>query len=273
MLVEDDTALTDLGFNRLESLVYCELLRRSPATGYRISQEIGRAPANIYQALKALMQKGAVLIESDAADATSYVPVPPDQLLAALRSDFVERSEAALVALRQIQRPARQETLSQLRTAAQVLEQARSMLATASETIVFDCIPRLYDLLREDFDRARDRGVVVAGIAYRREDAGPMMPFKGEPEGTVNERWPGSGLILVTDGNKQLVALIAHDMVRVLNAVYSDGAFLSCIMHGLLQADIRLVELRAEQGIPPSPLDAVALQLARPPGLRTLLRG
>lgn len=273
MLVDNDTALTDLGFNRLESMVYCELLRRSPATGYRISQEIGRAPANIYQALKALLQKGAVLVESDAADATSYVPVPPDQLLAALRSDFAERSDAALAALRRIQRPARQETLSQLRTAAQVLEQARSMLGSARETVVFDCIPRLYDLLRADFDRARDRGVIVAGIAYRAEDAGPMMPFKGEPESAVRERWPGSGLILVTDGNQQLVALIGHDMVSVLNAVYSDGTFLSCIMHGLLQADIRLVALSGEKAVPAAPLDAIALLAARPPGLRALLGG
>ena len=271
--MEPDTALTGFGFNQLESAVYCELLKRSPATGYRIAHEIGRAPANIYQALKTLMQKGAILIESDAADATSYVPVPPDQLLAALHSTFTEKSARALSALRQVERPSRQETLSQLRTAPQVLERAKSMLAAARETIIFDCLPRLYDLLRDDFEKARTRGVAIAGVAYRRGDVGPTMPFKGEPENAVADRWPGSGLILVADGNEQLVALIADDMMSVLNAVYSDSPFLSCIMHELLQADIRLVALRSAPGdtVPVSPLDAFSLQVARPPGLRSLL--
>lgn len=270
--VEPDAALTAFGFNQLESMVYCELLRQSPATGYRLSQRIGRAPANIYQALKALLQKGAVLEESDAADATSYVPVPPDQLFASLRSGFMTRTEAALEALREVRNPPKQDTLSQLRTASQVIERARAMIDNARQTIIFDMVPELFDLLAPELRAAEARGLSLVGIAYRAADVSPTMPFKGEPEGAVRKRWPGLGMIVVTDASEQLVAQISDDMATVMNAIYSDSPFLSCIMHGLLQADIRLVALRGECEVADSPLDAFTLKAARPPGLHAMLR-
>lgn len=273
--MEPDTALTAFGFNQLESIVYCELLRQSPATGYRLAQRVGRVPANVYQSLKALAQKGAIIEESDAANATSYVPVPPDQLFAGLRHDFATRSASALAALDTVRRPPEQGTLAQLRTASQVIERARSMIDAARETVIFDMVPQLQDLLGPEISAARDRGLLVGGIAYRIDDAGPTMPFKGEPVGSVTKRWPGLGLILVTDACEQLVAQISADMTQVLNAVYSDSPFLSCILHGLLQADIRLVALRTSMAgaVPASPLDALTLMAARPPGLQTMLKG
>lgn len=275
MTIEPESALISFGFNQLESIVYYELLRQSPATGYRLAQRVGRAPANIYQTLKALLQKGAVLIESDAADAVSYRPVPPEQLFASLRTGYLARADSALDVLSNVHQPPVQEFLAQLRTASQVIEQARSMLGRAKRTVLFDCMPELYDVLRADFNGARDRGVKVVGIAYRREDAGPIMPFKGEPVQAVGERWPGLGLILVTDAAEQLVAQISRDMTEALNAVYSDSAFQSAIMHGLLHADIRLVALRTELGaaLPSSPLDAFSLRASEPPGLAALMRG
>ena len=140
---------------------------------------------------------------------------------------------------------------------------------------VLKCYVRfLYDVLRPDIDAARARDVKVAGIAYRSDDVQPAMPFKGEAKEAVGRRWPGLGLILVTDASAQLVAQVSLDMTEVLNAVYSDSIFLSCIMHGLLAADIRLVQLRSDPAyeVPSFPaIDAMALHAAKPPGLRTLI--
>lgn len=274
VMSEPESALTSFGFNQLESIVYCELLRQSPATGYRLSQRVARAPANIYQALSALLQKGAILEEADSADASSYVPVPPDQLFASLRSNFSEKSDAALAMLAAVHRPPQQETLSQLRTAAHVIARARALLNNARETVMFDMVPPLYELLRDEMAGARERGVATSGIAYRAEDVTPTIPFKGEPPDAVVERWPGWGIIMVADASEMLVAQISADMTQVLNAMYTDSSFLSCIMHGLLHSDIRLVGLEGEipGAIPPSPLDALALRVARPPGLTAMLK-
>ena len=54
-----EMALTSFGFTDSESRLYCELLRNGPSSGYRIAQIVGKAPANAYQSLRSLAQKGA----------------------------------------------------------------------------------------------------------------------------------------------------------------------------------------------------------------------
>ena len=56
-------ALTDLGFKPVEAEVYLFLLAESPASGYRVSQALGRPAAQVYKAVEALQQKGAVIAE------------------------------------------------------------------------------------------------------------------------------------------------------------------------------------------------------------------
>ena len=51
--------LLDLGFTEIEALVFCELTRLGPTTGYRLAKALGKAAANTYGALQTLAQKGA----------------------------------------------------------------------------------------------------------------------------------------------------------------------------------------------------------------------
>lgn len=268
MTVEPEAALATLGFTQFESAIYCALLRHAPATGYRVAQLVGKAPANTYQTLKALMQKGAVVTTGGPDEATSYTPVPPEQLLAGIRHSFEERHEAALTALESVYAPSRDESVYQLKTVPQVMERARAMLVEAQEVVIFDLFPAMYDVLREEIDAVRARGLLVAGIAYRPEDAQDAMPYNGESADLVASRWPGLGLILVVDGRQQLIAQLSKDMSRVLNAVYSDSLFLSCVFHSTMAADVRLVATRTD---PSDPLRILSLQRSTPPGLRTLL--
>lgn len=110
--------------------------------------------------------------------------------------------------------------------------------------------------------------MTVAGIAYEERYAEPGMPFNRESTELVGSRWPGLGLILIIDGCEYLVAQLSKDMASVLNAVWTDSVFLSCVFHSAVAADIRLVALRAD---PSDPLRHLSLQGATPPGLCRLL--
>jgi sugar-specific transcriptional regulator TrmB len=262
--------LLGFGFTQVEALVYCQLLRDSPATGYRLARQVGKSPTNIYQTLNGLLQKGAISEIEGEGSTTTYVAIPPAQLLSGLATAFKDRHDAALIALEGLHRPPTDETVSQLRTVAQVLERARAMLRGAGETLIFDMVPAVYDLMRPDLDAARARGLRVAGIAYRAADACALMPFNGEQPADVTRRWPGLGMILIADGRELLVAQLSRDFERVLNAVYSDSEFLSAVMHSAVSSDIRLVAL-APDGT--DPLGILALRRSPPPGLRTLNDG
>lgn len=263
-----EIALTSLGFTDLESRVYCDLLRNGPASGYRLSQRLGKAPANIYQTLGTLTHKGAVLVSDDVSEKRTYNPLPPNQLVSILQQSFQRRARGALAALEHVHKPASDERVYTINSVAQVLERARGMLAKAESIVLFDFFPQIYDLLREEVDAARARGITVAGIAYDERHAVAFMPLNRESTDLVASRWPGLGLLLVADGCEQLIAQLSKDMTRVLNAIWTDSVFLSCTFHSALAADIRLVALRAD---PTDPLRALSLQGSTPPGLHHLL--
>ncbi|KQR87378.1 TrmB family transcriptional regulator [Sphingomonas sp. Leaf343] len=265
--MDANSALCGFGFTQLEALIYAELLRSAPSTGYRLARDVGKAPPNIYQTLKGLVEKGAIVAAEDAESATSYFPVPPRQLFAAIKDDFAERHHAALTILEAIHAPTAHESVYQLRNVKQVFERALAMIEAADEIILFDMMPPISARLRPAIDQAAQRGVKVVGIAYRPEDAAATIPYNGEKTSDVESRWPGLGLILIIDGREQLIAQLTRDMENVLNAVYSDSVFLSSVLHSAVSSDIRLVALRADAT---DPLADLTLTITPPPGLRDL---
>lgn len=268
MQIDPEAALLGLGFTQVESHVYCELLRSAPASGYRLANLVGKAPTNTYAALRTLIQKGAVVSSGGPNEALTYTAIPPAQLLSQLRSTSDQRFDAALTALEGVYVPAKDENFYQLKTVPQVMERMKAMLAAAREIVLFDFFPEFYDLFRAEFDELRARGVMVAGLAYRPDDALPTMPYNDEGADLVRSRWPGLGATLIVDGSQQLVAQVSRDQSEVLSAVYSANVLMSCIFHSSLAADIRLSALL---GDPSDPLKILSLQRSVPPGLRTIL--
>src|SRR5688500_18750659 len=184
--MDPTAALAALGFTETDALVYCELLRASPASGYRLAQAIGKAPANTYAALAALTQKGAVVVDDSAGK--SFRPCPPGELISALERGYEARARAAGEALDQLYKPPEDDRIYQLATAAQALERARAMIDGAHETLLFDLFPHPLELLKPNLERARARGVRVAGVGYAPVETGfTLVDSRGM---SMADRWP-----------------------------------------------------------------------------------
>lgn len=266
--MQPESALTALGFTELESRLYCELLRESPLTGYRLAQIVAKAPANTYQALKTLAQKGGVLISDRAGEAKTYRPVPPAELMASLEHGFSLRKESALEAFEGMLAAPKGEHVYQLQTVSQVIERAHSMFSNAKEIVLFDFFPPIFEMMEPSIRAAQARGVIVAGIAYEAEHSEETIPHNVEAGPVISELWPGLGLIVVADGEQQLIAQISKDKTTLLNAIWSESLFLSSTYHSALAAEIRLTAIRLD---PSDPLRFISLFRARPPGLRRVL--
>ena len=124
-----EAALAALGFTDIEAAVYCALLRGGTATGYGLAKAVGKAPANTYQALAALSQKGAVL--TDDGRAKTYRAVPPEELLSVIAETFSRRRREASAALDNITPAAADDRIYQLKTADQAYERATAMIEAA----------------------------------------------------------------------------------------------------------------------------------------------
>ena len=265
--MDAERALATLGFTETEAGLYCQLLRGGPATGYRLARAVGKAPANVYQALAALSQKGAVL--TDEGEPKTFRAARPDEVLAALANGFETRRSAAEDALARLKPAPTDDRVYGLKSPAQVLERARAMIAGASEILLFDLFPDPLDLLTDDLGRAARRGVAVAGLVYRETALPPgvvAVLSHGEP---FSDRWPGDQMSLVSDGREHLTALLARGGAEVVRAVWSDSLYLSCLQHSGMAAEIRLSAMGDSAA---DPLAHLSLLRSAPPGLQGLLK-
>jgi HTH-type transcriptional regulator, sugar sensing transcriptional regulator len=262
-MIKPDGALTELGFSDLEAQLYCELLKRAPLTGYRLAQAVGKAAANVYQALAALEQRGAVVVE--AGETRSYRPVAPAEMLAALGTRFAARQGAAQAALERLHAPAQSDKIFQLRDAVQALERARQMLERTREILLFDLFPGPFRILRPQLAQLAARGVKVAGVVYSEESCDEFLCVRSQGLTRVPENWPGSQLTLVADAREFLVALFSDDAQELHHGLWTDSLYLSCLQHSGLACEIRLsaLALRNED-----PLAHLSLLPAMPEGLR-----
>ncbi|HYC67769.1 TrmB family transcriptional regulator [Brevundimonas sp.] len=264
---EAEQALTALGFTDLEARVYCALLASGPATGYRLAKLVGKAPPNVYQALAALGRKAAVLV--DETEPRTWRAARPAELLAVLGGSFAHRQAEAERRLANLAVAPADDRLYQIADPDQVLERARAMLAAAKDIVLFDLFDAPLAALREPLEATAARGVTVAGLVYGPvESIAGVIARRAAGEGVARDRWPGAQLSLVVDAAEHLVALMTPAMDGVRRAIWSDSAYLSCLQHSGLSAEIRLTGVASDAL---EPLAGLSLLRAAPRGLRALI--
>jgi sugar-specific transcriptional regulator TrmB len=238
--------LVALGFTNLEAEIYTFLANESPATGYRIAQALGKPTANTYKAIESLEQKGAIMVDDGATRVCRAIPA--DELLARLGRDFERRRARAKRTLARLRPDTADDRVYQMRTVEQVFERCRSMLAECRRIALIDIFPEPFAVLRPDIERAAARGVDVALQAYLPVSVAGVDVVVPPSAGDVLDRWPGQQLNVVIDAEQHLLALLESGGRRVLQAVWSQSAYLSCLHHSGLGCELALAALRREVG-------------------------
>jgi sugar-specific transcriptional regulator TrmB len=270
-------ALVELGFTALEAQIYTWLVGESPATGYRIAQGIGKPVANTYKAIESLQQKGAVLVEED--ESRLCRAVPPGELLRAVDRGFAARRDEAQRALANVARSEGDDRVYTLRTPAQVLERARTMLAAARQVVLIDAFPGVLDAVGPAIVQAAARDIIVAVKVYRPIELGKAEVFV-EPDGErAIARWPGEWLNLAVDGAEHLLSFLAPDLATVHQAIWSSSPYLSWVYHSALGGELAMAGVHALAGDTPrgDPLRKLVARIRAllpldAPGYRALIK-
>lgn len=267
MPIEDmnpERALADFGFSELESRLYCELLRTGPATGYRLAQLIGKAPANVYQALAAMARKGIVFGEEG--EPKSFRALPPAELMSELQQDFEHRRGSALAALESVDTRPRNDRIYQLRSAKQAIERAQSMIEAAREIVLFDLHPEILAVLKGPLQAAADAGRTVAGVTYGEP---PQVNFTCVATLGMRGRepWPGQQVTVIVDAAEYLIALVMPGSEQLIHGIWSESRYLACLEHSGLSSEIRLSVLNPKDDV----YAPIGLLHAVPAGLRELV--
>jgi len=270
----DPGPLQALGFTEIEALVYGYLVENSPATGYRISHAIGKQPANTYKALRALEDKGAIIIESGKSNLCQAVP--PDDVLDNLERRFHQHRLEAKRELRALPSPSVYAGIFHLKDVEQIIQRAKAMVSEASEIVLCDLSPgpcsQMAGVLRE----AAASGVIVACHVYADEEIEGVHTLHVTSHDLASVDWPGQQISVVVDSREHLLGLLAKDMESVHEAIWSSSTFLSCMQHNNLAAELTAIGPVSRYAGPADDvaqvLNNISLMQFRPPGLETLIR-
>lgn len=230
-------ALVALGFTALEAEVYAVLVEHSPATAYKVAQELGKAAANVYQAVEALQRKGAILVEETSSRMCRAIP--PAELIHQVERQFSQARTRAQTALAQLTRTAGDERVYEVRSSEQVLARARTMLRNVERMVLCDFFPEAIIELREDVEAAARRGCRVCLQVYQPIELDRRVTVFLKPDGDrLLRSWPGQWLNIVADAREHLLAFLRNGLGGIHQAVWSESVYLSLLYFSGLASEM-----------------------------------
>jgi sugar-specific transcriptional regulator TrmB len=235
-------ALETLGLAHIEALSYAFLAVNASCTGYRVARGIGKPTANVYRALETLERKGLVI--QDRGTPPSYRALPPDDMLARLESEFMERKASAVRELAVLQRQSEDEKVYALKSNDQLLARAHVVLAAARRIVLAEAPSAWTSALVDAIDDARSRNVRVQILTD-----GEL----GKPhDDTIARSHHALATIrFVADARESVVASLPNDAGGVREAIWTRSPLIGRLLHDALAAEVlyALIESGLEGGL------------------------
>ncbi|MCI0452441.1 MAG: hypothetical protein L0Z51_08625 [Candidatus Latescibacteria bacterium] len=235
-------ALESLGLAQTEALSYAFLAGSAPTTGYKVARGIGKPTANVYRALESLERKG--LVVQDRGTPPAYRALPPDDMLARLEREFLERKTRAAQELAALKPSTDDEKLYALKTQEHVTARAHLLLAAARRIVLIEAPAASLAGLTAAVDDARSRGVRVVIVT----DQAPAAPHD---DTVVGERRAIGIARMVADARDSIVSALPNESGGVREAIWTRSLLLGRMLHDALVSEIfyGLVERSLEDGI------------------------
>ena len=226
-------ALLAYGLNEYEARAYLALLQHGPAVAGDISRRSGIPRPRVYDTLQRLIE--ASLVAENGGSPRSYAPLPLDDFLSRMASQFRRRQDLLRDGLAESSGDNRNEGVFHIHDEVPIIRQAEDLIDSAERHLVIrgsgiDLTP-LGRSLRE----ARQRGVVVEGMMFGAgELPGGIARAEGSPNGHGGSQG-GRPLMVVGDRGEALVGELGgsnrpyavrsrnHLLVELTAPVGSDG--------------------------------------------------
>lgn len=240
--------LARLGFSVYEARTYVGLLSLGTATGYSVSNETGVPQPKVYETLRRLADRGAVIQTSD--HPARYSAVPAEALLRRLEQEFADRLRSArdeLAALEAGDGNPEPGVVWRYSGLPAIADRARAMLTTARAHVYISGQAQDLALLAEAIADADRRGVEFTILHFGH------LPFPAPRGRTFRHASTDSALYpshqahhlaVVADSHESLWA-VARDG-RSWEAVSSEDPLQASVVKGYVRHDVFVQRIYAD---------------------------
>ncbi len=234
--------LHEIGFNELESRIYIWLLQQDRSTGYKIAASIDKPVANTYKALKSLEQKGAV-ISDNSTGKIIYETIPAEQFLKKMENEFSRKKENIVSEISRLNNRQSTGGIYELNSIDLVYETSIQMINTATSSLVLDCYPAPYQVIKKDLKAVDPDKIMILKHKYDHELVeGTYRPKRRRSDLTLSDL-RGQWMILIQDAKEALIAFFSVDGKQLLHSVWIRDPFISLILYNGLTVENNLIEM------------------------------
>lgn len=195
--------MEQLGFSSYEAKAYYALIQKSPSNGYEISKTARIPPAKIYETLKRLKNKGAVIGSNT--DPVKYYPVPTEVLLSKLKQDYATRFEDLEVRLKQVRPLPDIDLTLNLTGYKSVVGKIIDVIDKTSQFLLLSVWPKEAALVKDHALDAEKRGVKVVAGLFGSYDMGCQNTINLETCGSSSKKRLGKRLTVVVGDDREVV--------------------------------------------------------------------
>lgn len=230
-------ALTDLGLNNLESLVYLSLLKHPGSTGYRTAKNLGKAVSNVYQALESLTRQGFVILQYEGKDRL-YSPVPVTEVVARLKSDVERKTKILEKELKNLETPALETGIYKIDNGEQLFNKVETLMDNARGSILLTADAFFLRRFKNRLEKAGADGRKILILGYERIEFSNCEFLLLDTRG--KSPWPGHWIIMDVDGVQHLIAFFEKPDT-LTHAIWCDDQYVSFWIHFFMLADFTLM--------------------------------
>jgi len=234
------TKLKQFGFSQNEAKSYVSLLRKSPMTGYEISQRSGVPRSAIYEILKKLELRG--IVSSDGSKPLSYTPVNPEELFLKLTSQFEHNLDELKNSVSELNFNNHGEKHLNIKGYQAFIDQARTMINNAKKSIYCSIWNRELELINPQLENVEAKGIEVVTFSFTKMNSNikNLISYNLDEE-ELRNFWHRQ-IVLIVD--KKLVLLGGADQNPNNKTIFTDNPAIINIALNYLILDLTLISNR-----------------------------
>ncbi len=241
--------LQEIGFSINEAKVYTALILKNPISGYEIAKNTDITRTMIYDVLKRLINKEAV-IEIEA-NPKLYAPVPYKELFAKYRKEYFDKLSGLEEWMDNLESDSRTEKyLINILDHVDMIKKIQELIHGAEKEIYLSIWEDEALIFKGDLKDAHERGVKIISFSYG------QLPYEfgiiyqyGIPQDVLKEIWNRRRIIVIVDRERILIGE-GNEKIEEISVITSNTMLTQLAIDQIVLDIIQLSLLRKEKLLP-----------------------
>jgi sugar-specific transcriptional regulator TrmB len=203
--------LQHLNFSQYESMAYLALLKRGKVTGYELAKNSGIPDSKIYAVLNKLIEKDVILALDS--EPVKYTPIPPDDIIARMKGDYLYTFDALSESLNDIYQS--QQTTDQyiwnLSGRQEIMRKIIEFIDLASTSLYLSVWDEEVVEIKKSLYHASERGIKMSIVHYGNAHLGIGEEYRHGREHQIRQQRGARRIALEVDEEKVILAHFVDD--------------------------------------------------------------